>query len=162
VLYTVTAVDSTNPSGTRSSVGTQSPIQVSGLTSGDAYEFVVTATRPANYAAASGVAATNGAHLRIIFQSNPYYDIASGIPVVTFQYQGGDLTASLYGPTDFDLPPGAAPAFTGFSAAKGVPGDNFTNWFQTMTATGACTGVYPEITCDPLVIGLNAVTLSFS
>ena len=166
ILYTATAVDSTNPAGSRSSVGTQSPIQISDLTVGDAYSFIVTAMVPANFASAAGVAAINGAHLRFTFVSSVGFDTTQAAnPTVNFQYAGQTLAAAndpasgLF--TNFDLTPGSTPAITQWSGwAPRTTGAS--NAFSNMTASGACSGVLPSITCNPLAVGPNDVTLTFS
>jgi hypothetical protein len=58
---------------------------------------------------------------------------------------------------DFDLVAGQTPSFLSLSADRpdGYP-------FSSATATGACTGTFPNIMCDPLVNGLNNVTLTFA
>ena len=52
--YTLTLTDNTNPAGTRAASGASSPITVQGLTSGDVYQFTLTATSAAGTGAPLG------------------------------------------------------------------------------------------------------------
>ena len=141
---------------------------MSGLTIGDAYTFTVSASIPAATAVTSAISPDNGAHLNVTLNiTNPSSapDQAQGdVYLLSNGTQVGDVVVDTWGQTGtenvgFDLPAGSVLTVNWSGQWWGFPG---TGILTTLTASGACTGTAPDITCQPLVNGSQHVTFTMS
>jgi hypothetical protein len=173
VTYMVLATDTTSPTnGGQSASGTQSPLVVSGLTIGDAYVFTVTATVPAAGVVTNAVAADNGAHLVVnlnMTNPSPTPDRVHGdVQLLGNGTQVGGVVGDIYRSTgsvttSVDLPAGSvltvnwSGTWVGLGSLVDINGP-----MNSLTASGACIGTSPNITCQPLVNGIQNVTFDMS
>jgi hypothetical protein len=165
VTYTATATDTTNPlNGGQHASGPISPLTLTGLNAGDSYTFTVVASAiPALTSTSNPVLASNGAHLDITVVGICGTGLYQPGWSLTLANVPTPLSGSNSTTIGLDLPVGTILGVSSFASSVGSGGCSgyaeYPAFSATrVTASGLCSGVTPNLVCQPLVAGRNQVT----